>query len=1183
MNFMDVLRVLLASLPFLLLSFLNKTANLKREYRGYQFASIFYGIIFTIVAVILSDDLSDQLLMKINQLSSNLAVYAEQKPQFADVFLQIKNFLDSVNWEMYIIFIVNFLVLLIFILSKKILLPVFKSIWKNETLFNATSGHFYSWSNARKFYTLKNNFYSLKILMNVYYIAVIIIATVLLILCRLNYEWDGFRAVFYPFALVIVLGEVVFFLGGKAEAEFIDDIGGDGGSSSKIVNYYRLRKYLTSVFGDRAIAQDTELPKYFAPHNNSEIVKKYENIDEQEAKIINLYFAKLNESGVQLNEELVDATYRLINGESILFVNPFYKDYSNYIFLPLNRAVSKGGKILFVLGRNGIEDDVAEWINNSFSNVICIENMWEVGKLNSEHCFSGDIGIVASSDIFNSDLVATNLNFLKEVTQVVLIEPSLQVSVAQMSLALFISEVREDSTFYIIDKNSDGLIDTLSHILRKSIKEVTAASKERNRFSYMMWKADGRQLNHRLFPNVARYLGVGTELMIAGIRNQINLAEWYSYSKFPVTDMKWISEQYYAALCNYASLNPKQEEIAKRMQFNNNLWSSEKAKHKYLVVEDEYCNMFEMARQFASRGSFEAFVNVVSQNYLLREYMEYNSDLFEADSKAIPSFCPDYARTERNIVIELLLKLAAGPTPKSEILRVLKHIENLTVNDDCPKYELKCIVYNLINKYFQNECASFIVTETTLLEDHDDYYCISNLNFVKAATKFLNCAYFITEDELSGQHYLDSKLLGHVYQSMLPGQHITINGKYYEVMFIDDDKGVIVKRAADGIHSREYYRQIRSYVLESFDIDQNIGARKTIGNIIVESGKLNFCVLTSGYLLMQDYGDIKNALTREISDIPKRYYSGKSGLRITLPGTTARIRATICLILNEIFKTTYPNGCDYVCALTDLSELESIPQGIMYSLDCKKSEDSEYIYIIEDSILDLGIISSLERNLKRFFEIVTDYLKWHELAVLPIPVIKDNDIVEVPDIQITEKDSSQKQIKKSVREKIKSFIKNMFGNNKGKTPKKKPYIETPSDDGLQVEDSNEIGSQEEQPSEDMHEAEHPADDLPQEEISSVQAPPIVSSSDERFQKEITTEEIATPESSSIATPLSVESTEGNVEAEAKDTEILSVEPNDTVADAQESNNIADLPDGGDNSKSSGGVTDDFETEVDINE
>lgn len=1051
----------LASLPFALMCALYRKSNLKKEERGYQFPSIFFGVIYSIAAILYSNKLSQQILSFLKKLAVKLTNFGERKPFFSGICKRIVDFINTTDWEIYMIFVINFVVLLVFIIVKKLLLPAFKKAWKNDKLFSATSGKCYEWSDARRAYVLKAKCMQLRTMMNVYFAVAVIAAFVLLNACRVYPYWPGFDAVIYPFALVIVLGEIVFFLGGKTELEFVDDIGGDGGSSFKVVNYYRLRKYLTSVFGDRVISQDTKLPKYHMAHNNSEIVKKYENIDLQEAKIANLYFKKQNESGLELDEGYVEATYRMMNGESVLFANPFYRDYSKYIFLPLNRAATKGNKVLFILGQNGIEDDVANWIDESFLNVTSVKGMWTIGKLNLKESFKGEIGIVTPADIFDTRIVAKNKSFLNNVSNVVMLEPSCFVSTSQLSVSLYISEVKSDAVFCIIDKNSDGLVDTLSHIIRTSIKEVSATNKERNRSSYMIWKADGEQLNHRIFPNVARYLGVGTELMIAGIRNQVNLTEWYSYSKFPVIDMKWVSEQYYQSLCEYASLNPKQEELERRMKFNNNIWYADKSDYKYIVVEDETCNMFEMLRQFSTRGTSESFVNIISQNYLLRDYMEDNADLFEADPKAIPEFCPDYSRTERNIVIELLMKLSSSRVDKDYIVKQLRYIERLTNAQAYSKYEIKSTIFDLVYKYFKDECTEFVVTETTLVDEYNDFYMITNKEFVEAAIGSLKCAFYVLEDEQSEKHYLDAKLLDHVYQSHLPGQYIVIGGKYYEILFISADKGVVVKRAADSIHSREYYRQLRHYNMTSFELDDQIGARKTMGNIVVERGFASFDVHTDGYLLLNDYGDINHSFKREISNIPDRNYSGKYSLKITLQGTTAKIRTTICIVLNELFKTTYSDNSNYICAITNIPEDMNIVEGTLYSTNLDLDEQ-ECIYIIEDSVLDLGLISSVERNLKRFFETVTDFLKWYKMSLLPIPVIKEK--VEIPQKQNEENDSSDhgeteptdKKDKKKKKKKSKG-LKGLFKRKKDKTeqPEQKPEDEIPQSDSEEKEPEQE--------------------------------------------------------------------------------------------------------------------------------
>lgn len=165
MGIKNILPVILSSVPFALLCVVYKSSNLKREERGYQFASMFLGLLYTIAAISYSDKLSDQILSKLKYWAAKFMILAEQKPQFATAFRRIADFINTVNWEIYMIFIINFLALAAFMIIKRALLPVFKSVWKNENLFNATSGICYEWSDARRAYVLKPKCCSLRAMM----------------------------------------------------------------------------------------------------------------------------------------------------------------------------------------------------------------------------------------------------------------------------------------------------------------------------------------------------------------------------------------------------------------------------------------------------------------------------------------------------------------------------------------------------------------------------------------------------------------------------------------------------------------------------------------------------------------------------------------------------------------------------------------------------------------------------------------------------------------------------------------------------------------------------------------------------------------------------------------------------------------------------------------------------------
>lgn len=70
----------------------------------------------------------------------------------------------------------------------------------------------------------------------------------------------------------------------------------------------------------------------------------------------------------------------------------------------------------------------------------------------------------------------------------------------------------------------------------------------------------------------------------------------------------------------------------------SNLWNTQREENSFLVVEDEFQNLFELTRLFATRGTQQGFINVISENYLLRDYMLGNAQTFISDPKA-PDDC----------------------------------------------------------------------------------------------------------------------------------------------------------------------------------------------------------------------------------------------------------------------------------------------------------------------------------------------------------------------------------------------------------------------------------------------------------------------------------------------------------------------------------------------------------------
>ena len=157
----------------------------------------------------------------------------------------------------------------------------------------------------------------------------------------------------------------------------------------------------------------------------------------------------------------------------------------------------------------------------------------------------------------------------------------------------------------------------------------------------------------------------------------------------------------------------------------------------------------------------------------------------------------------------------------------------------------------------------------------------------------------------------------------------------------------MVRRAADHITDRVYYRQLRHIRINDWKDDENIGGQKSVEGISIYKGYCEIDIETAGYLEMTSYENLNAAKEVRVSGIPVRSYRNKLVMKLNLPDVSERVRYTLCLLLNEIFRTIYPDAYPYICAVTlvDTNHAPEKLKGVMYTLSGKV--DGSAIYIVE--------------------------------------------------------------------------------------------------------------------------------------------------------------------------------------------------------------------------------------------
>lgn len=1010
-----ILRIILLSIPFVLFALLNNKANLKKEKRYRQLPMVVLALIYCVVFMFLIEKVNGWIFALLNWLPNAFQSVAkffdglwDGKLSFlADaarfISKALQNFLKLPDLRFILLFITNALIMLAHIIVKRILITLMQGLFsKSGGIYDKVASLFYDYDSDTDTWYVRPHLLQGRTFVKTLYWAGFVIAVLSLMVSAWMFQNDLLAVPFYPVFGLIILGELYFAVDGLSKEEAKGSLTGETEEKSSVANYSLLRQTLRKLFGDKLVAEDTTIHNDLAEEGSVEqSLAELQESPENKEEAYGYFIQKKIQNGMVPDQNYIVSGRDLLNGKSILFNNPFYYDLIPYAFYAMNRVLLQKEKVLIVLGRHNTEDDIAAWCESGLRSVTNISEMWNIGVLSDKEQ-DLDVGILTRSCLHDQKLLESNAAFFREVHFAVLIEPSRLLTTAQVGLNSMLNLCRSDDktiTFCSTDKNCDGLVDALSHLLMTSISEVSATRHHDGTCSYMCWETDEEHWQHRMLPNLSRYLGVGTELSFSALKNQVSKTFWYGGDAFPVIDIRWIANQYNYELLHYAELPVGQDTMDKVFEVSPNLWDMKKEENSYLTVEDESYNMFEIKRDFATRSANQSFINIISPEYLLKDYMAKNNALFNTDPKAIPYIVADYARTPRNVALRMTLRMSIGYVPEKDLRRELLLIdadmddllESLwheicaacqpvrTVHMDEERGELLYTEYQGKQLVFDKsiiETRRKFSVETGRMET---MYHISDASFRNALLGDLRNASYIAEDENGEASYLGSELQGHIFQKYLPGQFFTFSGKYYEMLSVTSDGKVLVRRAADHINGRPSYRQVRHYRLYNAENSKGMGDIRTSHGLRITRQFADISVSTPAYWSLNRYNDFESGYLTEISGIPERKYYNKQILKITFQEhkelATPEVRRTIALLMNEVLRTLLAENQDYLTVL--VAEPAQVPVTYDLSGTGGFELDKEAIYILEDSQLDIGLLVAVERNLDRIFSIVFDYLDWH--------------------------------------------------------------------------------------------------------------------------------------------------------------------------------------------------------------
>ena len=937
----------MAAAAVLFLAVLQNTINLKKIHRGRQILLPAAAVAYAVCGAVI-------LYLKSGRLMAFLGMEAE----LAGIRTAVINLLLAAG----------------FLPVKAALCPVVSCSWKNDHLMELTSSAFYEYDETSGSWFLKKEWSGLRQIVKAFFWCSVLLGAAMLFLSVMAGNREAFGAVCFPCAAMLILGEILGFLDGQTRDEFSHSVSGEGTDFRRISNYHRIREIYEKLFPKQFLSSHSGC-EYTASQGAEAVLKNMEEGDKTDRKTA--AFFRTYDRKTAFDPDCIQAADRLMHGENVVFFQPFYRDLEEYLTLPLLDTLLRGKNCLVIAGRTSSSRDAEVWITELLRAYTRLKSMWRVAGLEKEAA-DCEVGILDFTRMYDTELLAANRKFLSETGFVLMLEPSVMLNTGQIGISLLAEVMNQNGkkpVYCICDRRTDGLVDTISHLLQTEFVHVSAMPVPRCIYTGMTWNANGDYIRQRLFDRETRFLGNGIELAAVAVRNKIPQVVWYSETKAPLRDIRWIAGQYYAAISRYMNLPVQQKSLDEKVRFISGLWSTKSEKEQFVIAEDEFSNMFSTMRTFLSRGKEQSFVNILSENYMLRDYMRFNQQMFLTDPEAVPSLAPDYAKTDRNVLIKLILMMAVAPVPEQKIREELELA-------GCSTGDILAALSELLARYTSADDSVFTIRTAPGSRSRrpSSEYSIQKEDFDRYFRASLKNAYFVVEDEQREKDYVDAKLFGHITQVLLPGQFVVYDGKYYEVREVSPEYGIVLRRASDLYSGRRYYRQVRTYHLQKPEKSEMISSRKAMG-LKLMTAYCSFSVETRGYLDMQDLNDLQTAKFVDFKDDPEasnysRSYRNKRILCLELPGMDEDMRYTASLLLSELFRSVFPGGWPYLAVLAKKPEsMEEQWNHLTYDLDGENL--NEEIYIVEDSELDLGLLDSVIRNLPRMFEILDDLISWH--------------------------------------------------------------------------------------------------------------------------------------------------------------------------------------------------------------
>jgi hypothetical protein len=812
-----------------------------------------------------------------------------------------------------------------------------------------------------------------------------------------------FAPPFLPVLSVLLLLEVGWYLGGTPPHEQVDEVSGTDVRSRRVGEYHALWEEYKLIWPEQWLTAAEQIPRADGTEPGSNLYRRREGGDEVELAVNRSWHALL-----AAGHALTDIHYQLLDqlwhGRDVLIGDRTYQSVAPVLFAALRQTLTDGHRVLVLLSSQQQHDDdacgaVQVWLQDGLARAEETGKAWRIAGFDELHRFGivPDLLVASPEQLLATD--ALRETWFGKLKTVVVLDAERTVFQAPMHVDVLLRTLRRsraDLQQVILSANRRSLESAMRDNLAAQVREFrTPRGGPVNAYA-ICWRLEAdAHFQHAIMTGTHdRYLGAEAVLALPAWRDGIRPILLLNQEELPWDEQLEELDNHRHLLRDPvpASRVPgSAREVLEVPRLPNALDSRERA---LVLAHDREHNLADTLRAWLPLGTEYSFVHVVSPPYLLRDYLAANVAYFLR--APLLALSPRLIESRLAVAYAVIERLIAAPLTEDEVLSELRAV----LRD--ARYVEEALETLLVEVFGIDRLERRFLTigrTDRFAPDRGGFEEVATYQLAPAFRDLRSLHWLRIYRILDrGGHERGLITLDHLFQTYLPGQVHNFQGKPFRIEQVDHASGIvrIDHRSAD---TPVVYRPVRRLTLEAVRASPHPAYRqlRTEGGWEIEVAlcKAGYSVSTHGYYAFDTGINLGpgafsvTALTEE--RIPLRTYRDAYVLRLTVRPLTAqpeaepgRVADTLCLLLQELFVTLYPETHRFLLVCTSGSTERVADEHFRALLPLLSLGESVeppepgtlQLYFLEDSHAPLGLLRPLFDEYAHVFAVLEDYLSW---------------------------------------------------------------------------------------------------------------------------------------------------------------------------------------------------------------